>query len=144
MWEGYMKERYLDDYVKQYQERLKQQKIEKQARLEKKKFKLDEECIRAILDNQVMPYYKGMRYEIYKSKTTNSYYVKFWKENSYVTARVSDHESFVGAIGSTVDEETTKAEITAMFKNRIKALDWKRTCHLFDELKKNRPLQFTK
>lgn len=125
------KSRELDDYVKNYQENLKKEKEFKAEQKEKKKFKLSIDNIKTILDNRVMPKHKGIRYEIYKAKDSNSYYVKFWQNKTYVTARVSDHDSYVGAIGSVVDEETTKVQITAMFEERLKALRKKSKLYLF-------------
>ena len=123
--------RTLDDYVKNYQENLKKEKEFKAEQKEKKKFKLSIDSIKTILDNRVIPKHKGIRYEIYKAKDSNSYYVKFWQNKTYVTARISDHDSYVGAIGSVVDEETTKVQITTMFEERLRALRKKSKLHLF-------------
>lgn len=126
-----MKSRVLDDYVKNYQENLKKEKEFKAEQKEKKKFKLDIESIKSILDNRVMPKHKGIRYEIYKAKDSNSYYIKFWQNKTYVTARISDHESYVGAIGSVIDDETTKLQIVDMLEERLRALRKKSKLHLF-------------
>ena len=132
-----MSEEQLDEFLERYRFNLDMRRVKKKLRAERKKFKLSEESIKLILDNQVMPEEKDIRYVLYKAKTSNSYYVKFWKGKCYVTARISDHTTTSGAIGSVIDEETTKAEIVAMLKQRIIALKRKSEAHAFDIVEKS-------
>lgn len=121
----------LERSVAQYKDRLFQERLHKAHLIEQKRFQLDEDCIRSILDNRVMPKHREIRYEIYRAKYTNSYYVKFWLNNCYVTTRLSDHDSYVGAIGLVVDTETTKAQIVNIFEKRIHSLKKKSKLYCF-------------
>lgn len=105
-------------WIEEYKDRLFQERLHKAHLIEQKRFQLDEDCIRSILDNRVMPKHREIRYEIYRAKYTNSYYVKFWLNNCYVTTRLLDYDSYVGAIGLVVDTETTKAQVFNIFEKK--------------------------
>lgn len=128
----------LSNYVDNYKNSIRQEQLIREQLKQKKIFKLDESSIKSLLDNQIKPLYPNIRYEIYKAKYTNSYYIKFWHEKSYVTARISDHESYTGAIGSMVNSKTTKEQIVNLFKERIKALKRKNEAYLFKKIKEDR------
>ena len=127
--------RVLYDYkIKKRNERNKViavREAERKIKEEKQRPKLNYDYIKSILDNQVMPNHTDMFYTLKKADSTNSFYVMFFYDDTYVTARISDHESKVGALGIVIDENTTKKQLVRMFENRIIALKSKYKAKMF-------------
>lgn len=121
----------LYDYKIEKQNKRNKEKELKKKREERKKPKLEYDYIKSILDNQIMPNYKNVTYKLNKSNSTDSFYVMFFYDDTYVTARISDHESKVGALGIVIDENTTKKQLVKIFKDRIIALKSKYKGHAF-------------
>lgn len=128
--------RVLYDYVKEKQENKNK---EKELKLKKEKFKkpkLDYDYIKNIIDNQIMPNNKDIFYTLDKSNSTDSYYIMFFYGDTYVTARISDHESKIGALGIVINENTTKKDIVEALEKRIIALKAKYKGKCFKEFQK--------
>lgn len=130
------KQKFLSDYIDKYRKQLKEKRaIKKQLKLNKL-FTLSEDYIISILENRIKPNFPNIKYELRKANDTNSYYIKFVYENTYVTARISDHESYVGALGIVVNEKTTKNEVTAAINDRVKALIRKSEARKFQKIER--------
>ena len=114
--------RILYDYKIEKQDQHRQLKELKKEKKNKKKPKLDYDYIKSIIDNQIIPNHKGITYKLDKSNSTNSYYIMFFYGDTYVTARISDHESKVGALGIIIKEDITKKDIVDALEKRISAL----------------------
>lgn len=130
-----MKKRQFDDYILKHRKSVDEKRLTKLNKKKKKLFTLDEISIRKILDNNIKVKYPNLSYKLDKSTSTNSYYIMFFYGDRYVTARISDHESKVGAKGIVVNELTTKADVLDMLESRIKDVKYKYKAHLFNMFK---------
>lgn len=128
-------DRCLYSYLSNYRKKLAKKKHIKSSRQENKLFRLNSNNIKKILDNQIMPKYPNIRYTLEKSQSTDSYYVMFFYGDIYVTTRLSDHESKVGAIGIIVNENTTKQEVVDVFNQRMIDLKAKYKGYAFQKFK---------
>lgn len=97
---------------------------------------LNEDNLKSILNKYVMPKHKDIRYTIYKSKTTDSYYVQFWLGRTYTTARISNHHSKRNAKGIIINEKSNTGSIVKMFEERIIALKIKRIERLYEVIER--------
>lgn len=128
--------RCLYSYLKTYRDNLSKKKQLKRNKLASKLFKLNVINIKNILDNQIMPRYPGITYKVNKAISTDSYYVMFFYDDIYVTTRLSDHESKIGAKGLIITEKTTKQDIKELFEQRIIDLKAKYKGYAFTNFKK--------
>ena len=119
----------LKDYVLDKHNKHRAAKNKKIERIKAdRQFVLNEESIKALVDSQIIPSNKDLTYTINKSKTTNSYYVKFRLGDVTSTTRISDHmprKNFKEKHGSVVNAETTKKIILELFNQRIVDLRYK-------------------
>lgn len=130
------KAKLLDDYINKYKEKLKKKYAMKKELKQRKLFILNKDYILSILENRIKPIYPYIQYELRKADNTNSYYIKFTYNNTYLTARISDHESYVGALGIVVTNKTSKDQVVAALKERIKALLVKNKARAFQQIEK--------
>jgi len=128
------KPRVLDAYLKEYQRKLKEARANKK-RNKDKLFTLTETSIQTILQNNIKIKYPEISFKVDKSISTNSYYIMFFYGDRYVTTRISDHESRVGALGIVVTPDTTKKEVIQVLEQRVIDLKYKYKAHLFNKFK---------
>lgn len=128
----------LYNYLLNYRENLREQRRIASTFKSNKQFKLSEDSIRCILDNQIIPKHKDVKYEIYKAKRSNSYYVKLMYSKTYVTARISDHESKFNVPGKVIDSPTLKKQIVRLLEDRVIALKTKYKYFMISKYKEGR------
>lgn len=132
------KRKVLSDYLDKYRKKSKKKLEIKQSLKKLKLFNLNEKSLISILENRILPNYPYLKYDIRKAKTTDSYYIKLSYDNTYVYLRISNHESYTGAKGKVITNQTTKKEIESIIKDRIRDLQVKSKAWKFTKIEKGK------
>ena len=80
---------------------------------------------------------KGIKSSIYKSKTTNSFYVKIYYNNMSRKIKFSDHLSPKGYVRTLIiKKSTSKPHIKRFVDNTLKILEQRKFWNIMKELEK--------
>lgn len=127
----------LQEYLKQYRQKLSIRRAKKQTRIANKAPKLTPEYIEEIMQKYIVPHNKELTYGIKVSNTTNSIYLELHYRNAKGKIRFSDHDTRrpVQSLNFNERADSTK-QIVNIIQTRIKNLEYKSTMIMFEKLKR--------